>query len=81
MRREISAEMNKRKKNHSAAHPAQEMSLVSQRALAMAFGEVVKIQLRSSRVRLRRKKSMGVCRRWSQATAVLMRPLPRRAAM
>lgn len=56
------------------------MSLVSQRALAMAFGEVVKIQLRSSRVRLRRKKSMGVCRRWSQATAVLMRPLPRRAA-
>ena len=57
------------------------MSLVSQRALAMAFGEVVKIQLRSSRVRLRRKKSMGVCRQWSQATAVLMRLLPRASSV
>ena len=56
------------------------MSLVSQRALAMALGEVVKIKLRSRRARLRRKKSMGVCKRWSQAMAVLMRPLPRRAA-
>jgi len=56
------------------------MSLVSQRALAMAFGEVVKIQLRSSRVRLRRKKSMGVGRGGAQALPMMMRPLPRRAA-
>ena len=56
------------------------MSLVSQRALAMALGRVVEVQPRSRRTRLRRKKSMGVCRQWSQATAVLMRPLPRRAA-
>ena len=56
------------------------MSLVSQRALAMALGRVVEMQPRSRRARLRRKKSMGVCGRWSQAMAVLMRPLPRRAA-
>ena len=29
---------------------------------------------------LRRKKYMGVWRRWPQVTAVVMRPLPRRAA-
>ena len=56
------------------------MALLSQRALAMALGRVVEMQARSRRARLRRKKYMGVCRRWSQATAVLMRPLPRRAA-
>jgi len=36
--------------------------------LAMAFGRVLEMQSRS------RKKSMGVCRRWSQAAAVLMPP-------
>ena len=56
------------------------MALVSQRELTTALGRVVEMQPRSRRARLRRKKYMGVWRRWSQATAVRMRPLPRRAA-
>ena len=56
------------------------MVLVSHRELAMALGTVVEMDPRSRRVRLRRKKYMGVWRWWSQAMAVRMRPLPRRAA-
>ena len=55
------------------------MALVSQTELAMALGTVVEMQPRSRRARLRRKKYMGVWRRWCQATALRMRPLPRRA--
>ena len=56
------------------------MALVPQSKLAMDLGTVVEMKPRSRRERLRRKKYMGVWRRWSQATVVMMRPLPRRAA-
>ncbi|CAM9111261.1 unnamed protein product, partial [Bubo scandiacus] len=56
------------------------MCLLSQRELSMALGRVVEMEPRSKWERLRRKKYMGVCRWWSQAMAVMMRPLPRRAA-
>jgi len=54
--------------------------VLSQRELAMDLGTVVEMEPRSMRERLRRKKYMGVWRRWSQAMAVMMRPLLRRAA-
>jgi len=53
---------------------------VSQRELAMALGRMVEMEPRSRMERLRRKKYMGVWRWWSQAMAVMMRPLLRRAA-
>ncbi|KAL2294848.1 hypothetical protein Nmel_017986 [Mimus melanotis] len=46
----------------------------------MALGTVVQMVPRSVRARLSRKKNMGVCRWWPQATALMMRPLARRAA-
>ena len=55
------------------------MALVSQRELAMDLGRVVEMEPRSRRARLRRKKYMGVWRRWSQAMAMMMSPLPRMA--
>ncbi|RMB96350.1 hypothetical protein DUI87_27215 [Hirundo rustica rustica] len=49
------------------------MVLVSQRELCMALGTVVRMKPRSVRARLSRKKNMGVCRWWPQATALMMR--------
>jgi len=80
VRRQYSAMSKKRKKNNCTAHPMYEMALVSQRELAMALGTVVEMEPRSRRERLRRKKYMGEWRQWSQAMAVMMSPLPRRAA-
>ena len=48
--------------------------------LASKTTTVVEMEPRSRKERLRRKKYIGVCRWWSQAMAVMMRPLPRRAA-
>ena len=80
VRRKYSAEIRKGKKKIWATQPEWEMSLLSQRELSMALGRVMEMEPRSRRERLRRKKYMGVCRWWSQAMAVMMRPLPRRAA-
>ncbi|RMB97427.1 hypothetical protein DUI87_26038 [Hirundo rustica rustica] len=51
------------------------MCLVSQRELCMALGTVVQMEPRSVMARLSRKKNMGVCSWWLQATALMMRPL------
>lgn len=53
---------------------------MSQRELAMALGTAVQMEPWWSWGRLRRKKSLGLCRWWSQIAAGMMRPLPMRAA-
>jgi len=78
VRRENSADIKKKKT--WAVHPNKEMVLLSQKELAMVLGTVVEMEPMSRRARLRRKKYMGVWRRWSQTTALMMRLLLRRAA-